>query len=334
MDSSKFSERVNMESQENLSFRKCLKTKKLAQRRGPHCKSYNGLQVLHSVVSECKIFCGFPKSGVDIHRLADIAKLSAHAAHTVEPNAALRHVLLEPIERQPQVVAHVLAATSREKFRRIDLRICAESDIASDNGKLDLLVVRQLDIGPAVSRRKKAIDATEEPIRENFRDFLRALSVTEAEGREHRGGSHQPILAQQAEHAQESLREAGPVVRVQEHDLRDDASEFRTACTLVLMAQGDEVLRVLGRSLADLRLSSISDCPAVRIEGLQVFLGADKLVTLREMLGGSGSKEGGDAGGEIVGHHGVNSSNFLLRLKGKVRKLSGTKFGGGFDVSA
>ena len=163
-------------------------------------------------MSECKIFCGFPQSGVDIHGLPDIAKLSAHAAHTVKPNPALRHVLLEPIERQPQVVAHVLAAASREKFRRIDLRICAESDIASDDSKLDLLVVRQLDIGPAVSRAQKVIDATKEAIGENLRDFLCRLRMAEAEGREHRGGSHQAVLAQQAEHAQEALREAGAVV--------------------------------------------------------------------------------------------------------------------------
>ena len=261
-------------------------------------------------MSEREIFCGFPQSGVYIHRLADIAQLARHPAHAVEANPALRHVLLEPIERQPQVVAHVLAAASRQKFRRIDLRICAESDIASHNGKLDLLVMRQIDIGPAVSRAQKVIDATEEPVSEHFGDLLRALSVAETEGREHRGGSHQAILAQQAEHAQEALREAGAVVRVEEHDLRDDRTEFGTACALVLVAQGDKVLGMLGRTLADLCLGGISDCPAVRIEGLQVFLGADKLVTLGQMLGRSGSKEGGDAGGEIVGHHGVDSSKF------------------------
>ena len=42
-DSSNFSERVNRESQENLSFCKCLKTKGLEQRRGPHCSFYNGV---------------------------------------------------------------------------------------------------------------------------------------------------------------------------------------------------------------------------------------------------------------------------------------------------
>ena len=285
-------------------------------------------------MSECKIFCGFPQSGVDVHRLADIAKLSAHALHPVKADAALSDVLLEPIERQPQVVAHVLAAASRKKLGRIDRGIVAKADVACHDCEFDLLVVRESNVGPAVSRAKKAIDATKEAIGENLRDFLRALSVAEAEGREHRGGSHQAILAQQAEHAQEALGEASAVVRVEEHDLRDDATEFGTACALVLVAQRDKVLRVLGRSLADLCLSGFSDCPAVRIEGLQVFLGADELIPFGQMLGGSGSKEGGDAGGEIVGHHEVDSSDFLLRLKGKVRKLSGTKFGCGFDVSA
>ena len=271
-----------------------------------------GLQPLRSVVGEREIFCGFPQSGVDIHRLADIAQLARHPAHAVEANPALGDVFLEPIERQPQVVAHVLAAASGEKLGRIDRGIFAESDIASDDSKVDLLFARQLDIGPAVSRAQKVIDATEEPIGEDFRDLLCRLRMAEAEGRKHRGRSHQPILAQQAEHAQEALGQTRAVVAVQEHDLRDDRAEFGTACALVLVAQGHQVLRVLGRSLADLCLGSISDKPTVRVEGLQVFLGADELVTLGEVFRRSGSKEGGDGNLKVavVGHHGVDSSNF------------------------
>ena len=287
-------------------------------------------------MSECKIFCGFPQSGVDIHRLADIAKLSAHAAHTVKPNPALRDVLLEPIERQPQVVAHVLAAASREKFRRIDWGICAESDIASHNGEFDLLVVREANVGPTVSRSKKVIDATKEALGEDFRDFLRALSVAEAKSRKHARRGHEPILAQQAEHAQEALGEAGAVVAVQKHDLRDDRAEFGAACALVLVTKRHQVLRMLGRALADLGLGGIRDKPTVRVESVQVFPSGDKLVTLAQMLGRRIGKEGGDGNLQVavVGHHEVDSSDFLLRLKGKVRKLSGTKFGCGFGVSA
>ena len=272
-------------------------------------------------MGEREIFRSFPQSGVDIYGLPDVAQLTAHAAHPVESDPALRHVLLEPIERQPKVVALVLAAASRQKFRRIDLGICAESDIASDDSKVDLLFARQLDIGPTVSRAQKVIDATEEPIGEDFRDLLCRLRMAEAEGRKHRGRSHEAILAQQTEHAQEALRQAGAVVRVEEQDLRNDATELGTGRALVLVAQRDEVLGVLRATLANLCLGSISDCPAVRIEGLQVFLGADKLIPLGQMLGRRRCEEGGDAGGEIVGHHGVDSSDFLLRLKGKVRKV-------------
>ncbi len=94
VDSSNFSERVNRESQENLSFRKCLKINDLAQARGPHCKSYNGLQVLHSPVGECEILRRIPQSGVDIHQLRDIANLPRLSAHSVEPDSALRDVFL------------------------------------------------------------------------------------------------------------------------------------------------------------------------------------------------------------------------------------------------
>ena len=96
------------------------------------------------------------------------------------------------------------------------------------------------------------------------------------------------------------------------------------------------MLRVLGRSLANLGLGGIRDKPTVRVESVQVFPSGDKLVTLAQMLGRRIGKEGGDGNLQVavVGHHGVDSSDFLLRLKGKVRKLSGTKFGCGFDVSA
>ena len=289
-----------------------------------------------SPVGERKILCDLPQSGVDIHRLGDIAKLAGLSAHPVESDAALRDVFLQAIERQPQVIARIGCATGNEERHRIDRGILTEAKIAGRNGKLDLLVVRQLDARPVVGGFQKHIDLGKEAIGEDFRDILCRLRVPELERREERGRSHQPVAAHHAEEAADAANEARAVVRVEKVDLRDDRAKLGTDCAVVLVAQGDEVLRVLGRTLANPSLGRIGNEPATGIEGFQVFLGRNELVTVGHALAGGGGEEGRDSilKVAVVGVHVVDSSKFLLRLKGKVRKVCGTKFALRFVVSA
>jgi len=274
-------------------------------------------------VGERKIFRDLPQSGVDIHRLRDIAKLTGLAAHAVKPDAALRYVLLQAVKRQPKVVALIGRATGDKERHRIDRRILTEANIASRNGKLDLLVVRQLDTCPGVGSIKEHIDLGKEPIGKDIGDILRALSVPELERREHASSGHEAVLAHQAEEAADATNERSAVVRVEEVDLWDDASKLGTNRAVVLVAQGDEVLCMLGRTLADASLGRISDDPASGIEGFQVFLGRNELVTVGHALARGGGEEGRDSILQVavVGVHAVDSSNFPLRLKGKVRKV-------------
>ena len=292
----------------------------LEQDGGPHCKSCNGLQVLHSPVGEREIFCGLPQSGVDINRLGDIAKLAGLSAHTVEPDTTLRDVLLQAVERQPQVVALIGSATGSEKRHRIDRGMLTEAKIASGNGKLDLLVMRQIDAGPVVGGFQEHIDLGKEAIGENLRDILCRLRVPELERREERGCSHQPVAAYHAEDAADAAHKARAVVTVEEVDLGDNATQLGTNRAVVLVAQRDEVLRMLGRTLANLSLGRISDNPATGIEGFQVFLGADELVTVAHALARGRGEEGRNAILKVSVHV-SDSSKFLLRLKGKVRKV-------------
>ena len=278
---------------------------------------------LRSPVGERKIFCDLPQSGVDINRLGDISQLARHAAHPVIPNAALRDVLLQAVERQPQVVALIGCATRDKERHRIDRGSLTEAEIASRNGKLDLLVVRQLDSRPVVGGFQKHIDLGKEAIGEDIRDILRALRVPELERREHRSCSHEPVLAHQAEEAANTAHKARSVVRVEEVNLRDDATKLGTDRAVVLVAQRHQVLRMLGRSLANASLGRLGDEPASGIEGFQVFLGRNELVTVGHALARSCGEEGGDSilKVAVVGVHAVDSSKFLLRLKRKVRKV-------------
>lgn len=275
-----------------------------------------------SPVGEREILRDLPQSGVDIHRLGDIAEFPRLAAHTVEPDTALRDVLLEPVEGQPQVVALIGCATRDKERHRIDRRSLTEAEIASRNGKLDLLVSRQVDARPVVGGFQKHIDLGKESIGEDIRDILRALRVPELERREHRSCSHEPVLADNAEEAANTAHKARAVVRVEEVDLRRDATKLGTDRAVVLVAQGDEVLGMLRATLADASLGRISDDPASGIEGFQVFLGRNELVTVGHALARSCGEEGGDSilKVAVVGVHAVDSRFFLLRFNSKSQK--------------
>ena len=252
--------------------------------------------------------CG-PKFRIVVDIVRNIGNGTAHAAHPVEANAALRDIFLNTVERQPEVVPVVCGTAGHIERKRIDWGICAEPNIASGNRKIQRLLFVERSVSPLVRRLDQTIRADKEVFGENVGGFLGRAIVQERLRHKLTRRGHQAVGADHAEHAEQERHAASAVVGVDERDLRDDRTEVRALCAVILVAQRDEVLRVLGRALAGINLPSIHNEPATAIEGVQVFLGAHELVTLAPRFVRSGGKEGGDGGleiGEVA--HGVDSS--------------------------
>ena len=160
-----------------------------------------------------------------------------------------------------------------------------------------------------VRRLDQTIRAHKEVFGENVGGFLGRAIVQERLRHKLTRGSHQTVGANHAEHAEQERNATSAVVGVDKRNLGDDRAEIGALRAVILVAQRDEVLRVLGRALAGVNLPSIHNEPATAIEGVQVFLGAHELVTLAPRFVRGGGKEGGDGGleiGEVA--HGVDSS--------------------------
>ena len=253
--------------------------------------------------------CG-PKFRIVVDIVRNIGHCAAHATHPVEADSALRDIFLNTVESEPKVGSVICGTACHVERKRIDRRIRAESDIASGSRKLQRLLFVESNAGPLVRSLDETLRAHKEVFREDIGGFLGRAIVQERLRHKLARGGHEPVPADHAEHTIEERHAARSVVGVNERNLRHNGAQVRTGRAMVLVAQRDEVLRVLGRRLARVHLTGVHDEPATAIEGVQVFLGAHELVTLAPRFVRGGSKEGGDGGLEIgeVAHDGVDSS--------------------------
>ncbi len=234
--------------------------------------------------------------------------MSGRTTHALEPDAALRGVFLQSVEHAPQIIPGILRAASVEQGNRINRGILTEADVTGLGGEVDLLVEVQRDARPLVRRLDVRLDIREELVSEDRHGIPCAVVVQEREGLHLTRRDHQAIGAQEAKDPDDQLEAAAVVVRVDEVDAgRQTAKLPRQGFAFVLLVrQRDHVLGELSLArLAGLHLLRVLHGPAVCSEGVQILLGRDELVPIRDVGSGSGGVEDG---GKVdrVGFHVVD----------------------------
>ena len=246
-----------------------------------------------------------PQALVHAHVGVDIREQTGLPTHTRESDAALRRVLLEAIEHAPQVITRVERTASVEQGSRLDRGLLPEAKVASLRSEVDLLIGRERDARPLLSGFEVRLDIREELVGEDRHGIACAAVVQERERLHLALRDHQTVAAHEAEDADDELEPRRVIVRVDEVDARGQTTKTlgQGFAFVLLVRQRDHVLgEVRLARLAAVDLLGTTNLPAVIGEGVEVFLGRDELVPLRNVRGGVGGVEDG---GEVeVGAHG------------------------------